>query len=146
MSDQTTTAPSAPNVLTTATTTTTPPTTTTVTFTDAFKTAVISYCEKDDERMKLQKKIKGIKDDLKDLEENIVQFMENNNLPVFDTGEKGLFKSGTKKKTGGINKKLIIEALGKCGQLKDIAKAEEVAEYIYNSRSKENVKFLSRKN
>jgi len=116
-----------------------------VVFTEGFKDAVRNYCEKDDQRMKLQNQLTTIRKELKDLEEQIVSFMDNNNLPVFDTGEKGLFKSATKKKTGGINKKLIIDALGKSGQLKDPKKAQEVAEYIYSSRPTENVKILSRK-
>lgn len=118
----------------------------TITFTDKFKNAVIKYCEKDDQRMKLQKELSEVRADLKDLEEDIVKFMESNNLPIFDTGEKGLFKNTTKKKTKGLSKTLLVEALSKCGQLKDPKKADEVVDYIYKSRPTEDVKVLSRKN
>ena len=116
-----------------------------IVFTDEFKDAVREYCEKDDQRMKLQKQLKGVRSDIKDLEETIVKFMKNNNLPIFDTGEKGLFKSTVQKKRKGLSKQLIIDALSKCGKLKDNAKAEDVATYIYESRPTEDVEKLSRK-
>lgn len=116
-----------------------------IVFTDKFKNAVREYCEKDDQRLKLQTQLNKVRKEIKDLESDIMEFMENNHLPIFDTGEKGLFKSATKKKTGGINKKFLVESLGKCGQLKDPKKAEEVVNYIYDSRPTENIKALSRK-
>lgn len=115
------------------------------TFTDAFKNAVTKYCEKDDKRMKLQNEICSLRKELKNLESDIMKFMDTNDVPMFDTGEKGLFKSATRKKTKGINKKFLIESLAKCGQLKDPKKAEEVVAYIYDSRPTEDVKSLSRK-
>jgi FKBP-type peptidyl-prolyl cis-trans isomerase len=118
----------------------------TLVFTDKFKKAVIEYCEKDDKRMKLQKELRDVRKELKDLEEDIVKFMETNNLPIFDTGEKGLFKNTTQKKTKNLNKTLLIDALSKCGQLKDPKKADQVVDFIYKSRPTENVKVLSRKN
>lgn len=116
-----------------------------VVFTDSFKTAVREYCEKDDERMKLQKQMKTIRSDIKDLEDTIVKFMKDNNLPIFDTGEKGLFKNTVQKRRKGLSKQLIIDALSKSGKLKDDAKAEDVVTYIYESRPTEDVQKLSRK-
>lgn len=117
-----------------------------VIFTDQFKNAVREYCDKDDKRIKLQSQLSEVRKELKDLENDIVKFMESNNLPIFDTGEKGQFKNTIQKKTKGLSKTLIIEALSKCGQLKDPKKADEVVDFIYKSRPTENVKVLARKN
>jgi len=116
-----------------------------IVFTDAFKSAVRDYCEKDDQRMKLQKDLKEIKDEIKELEDTIIKFMNDNKLPIFDTGEKGMFKSTLKKERKGLSKQLIIDALSKCDHLKDPLKAEEVAVFIYNSRPEQSKTILTRK-
>ncbi len=56
-----------------------------------------------------------------------------------------MFKSTTKKKKKGLSKPALLEALGKCGQLKDPAKAGDVVTYIYESLPVETVKELIRK-
>jgi septal ring factor EnvC (AmiA/AmiB activator) len=117
-----------------------------VVFTDAFKNAVRDYCEKDDQRMKLQKQLKDLRADIKDLEDTIVDFMKDNNLPVFDTGEKGLFQSKTQKQRKGLSKQLIIDALKSCEHLDDPTKAEDIAAYIYEKRPIEEKHVLQRKN
>ena len=116
-----------------------------IVFTDTFKDAVREYCEKDDKRMKLQKELKDIRSDISDLEDTIVSFMKVNNLPIFDTGEKGLFKNMTKKTRKGISKQVIIDALTKCPHITDPTKAEEVATFIYDSRPTEEKQSLTRK-
>jgi hypothetical protein len=116
-----------------------------IVFTDAFKNAVRDYCEKDDQCIKLKKELKDVKDELKGLEDTIVKFMNDNNLPIFDTGEKGMFKSSTKKEKKGLSKQIIIDALSKCEHLKDPLKAEEVATFIYNSRPEQSKTILTRK-
>lgn len=116
-----------------------------LTFTDEFKDAVREYCEKDDQRLKLQKELKDIRAEIKDLEDTIVKFMKDNNLPIFDTGEKGLFENKVQQGRKGLSKPLIIEALSKCQHLKDPTKAEEVAKFIYDSRPVEEKVILKRK-
>lgn len=116
-----------------------------IVFTDAFKTAVRDYCEKDDQCMKLKKELKDVNAELKDLEDTIIKFMKDNNLPIFDTGEKGMFKSTTKKQAKGLSKQIIIDALSKCEHLKDPLKAEEVTKFIYESRPIETKTVLTRK-
>ena len=71
--------------------------------------------------------------------------MVDHKLPLFDTKDKGLFKSTTKKETKGLSKELIVNALSKCGQLKDPGKVNEVVQYIYDSRPTEQKTVLVRK-
>ena len=116
-----------------------------INFTDEFKNAVRDYCEKDDQRLKLKKDLKDLNGEINDLEDTIVSFMKDNNLPVFDTGGKGLFKNKVEKKQKGLSKQIIIDALSKCTHLKDPTKAAEVAEFIYKSRPSEEKQTLQRK-
>ena len=113
-------------------------------FTDVFKNAVRDYCEKDDERIKLQKQLKDLRSDIKGLEDVIVVFMKDNNMPMFDTGGKGMFKNDIKQQRKGISKQVIIDALKKCDHV-PTDKAEEVAAYIYESRPTEEKETLIRK-
>lgn len=114
-------------------------------FSDDFKKAVRDYCNKDDQCIALNKQLKLLKSEIKDLEEVIIKHMVDHKLPLFDTKDKGLFKSTTKKETKGLSKELIVNALSKCGQLKDPGKVNEVVQYIYDSRPSEQKTVLVRK-
>lgn len=117
----------------------------TTVFTEEFKDVVREYCEKDDTRAKLQTQITALRKELSDLEDKIIDFMDKSNLPLFDTGDKGMFKSTTVKKKKGISKPAILTALEKCGHLKDPAKAGDVVSFIYDSLPVETKKELTRK-
>jgi hypothetical protein len=114
-------------------------------FSDEFKTAVRDYCAKDDQRLNLNKQLTGIKKDIKELELRIIKHMEQHNLPLFDTKDKGMFQNTVEQKAKGLSKEVLLSALSKCGQLKDPAKAEEVVNFIYESRPVEKKNVLKRK-
>lgn len=113
-------------------------------FSEEFKNAVREYCTKDDQCLTLKKQVKTLQSELKDLEEVIVKHMQDHKLPLFDTKDKGMFKSQTKKETKSLNKELILNALVKCGQLKDSTKANDVVDFIYSSRPTESKTVLVR--
>ena len=106
-------------------------------------THIKSWIEIDNEISKLQKQIKAVRDEKKQLTGNLVDVMKNNEIDCFDINDGKLIylKSKVKKP---INKKTLFSALE--GFFKDDAEmAKQLSEHILNSREETIKESIRRK-
>lgn len=93
-----------------------------------------SYLKIEDEMKVLQKELKDRKEMKKKLNEQLVAIMKSNEIDVFEIagGDKIIYTKNKLK--GGLNKKHLIEYLGKYFQDTPNVNPEEVSNYILDSR------------
>ncbi len=104
-------------------------------------THIRNWIQIDNEISEMQKKIKGFREEKKQLTESLVNVMKNNEIDCFDINDGKLIYSKTKTKKA-INKKTLLDALNKYFK-EDSELAQEVSQHILNSREetiKENIR------
>jgi septal ring factor EnvC (AmiA/AmiB activator) len=103
-----------------------------------FKSTVKRYLQINEHEEKLKEEMKQLKNEKDSIENNIMKFMENNNITDrdIDVGDFKL-KYSTSKKTEGVTKKLIYERLVQF--LNNEQKAKELLDFIYQERNSEMI-------
>lgn len=119
--------------------------TSTAVFTDEFKGWMREYIEKDNRSMELKSQIDDLKDRKKELKDNILKYMKDNEINVFNIPQGGMFRRKQIKKTKGLNKTYLADCLEKCNKLRDDVDADDVVKYIYEHRPTEQIEDLDRK-
>lgn len=114
-------------------------------FSENFRNWMREYIEKDNRYLELKNQMDEIKERKKELKDEILKYMKDNEINVFNTPQAGVFRRKQVKKTKGLNKVFISECLEKCDKLKDDVDVEEVVKYIYDHRPTEEVEELDRK-
>jgi predicted nucleic acid-binding Zn-ribbon protein len=99
--------------------------------TDEFKQMVTNWIEKDDEINEINKELKILKDDKKELETKILNYMEQIELGTLDIGNGKLRKSVSKTK-GALKHDIIQDSLVKI--FKDVQKAHNTTKFILDNR------------
>ena len=99
--------------------------------TDEFKQMVANWINKDDEINELNKELKILKDDKKELETEILNYMEQIELGTLDIGDGKLRKSVSKTK-GALKHDIIQDSLVKI--FKDVQKAHNTTKFILDNR------------
>jgi hypothetical protein len=116
-----------------------------VEFSENFRNWMKEYIEKDNRSIELKSQLDEIKERKKELKDNILKYMKDNEINVFNTPQAGVFRRKQVKKTKGLNKVFISECLEKSNKLKDDADVDEIVKYIYDCRPTEEVEELDRK-
>ena len=104
-------------------------------------THIRSWIQIDNEISEMQKKIKGFREEKKQLTESLVNVMKTNEIDCFDINDGKLIYSKTKTKKA-ISKKILLDALSIYFK-EDDQLVKEVSEHILNSRGetiKENIR------
>lgn len=99
--------------------------------TDEFKKMVANWINKDDEINEINKELKILKDDKKELETEILNYMEQIELGTLDIGDGKLRKSVSKTK-GALKHDIIQDSLVKI--FKDVQKAHNTTKFILDNR------------
>lgn len=99
--------------------------------TDEFKQMVANWIDKDDEINEINKELKILKDDKKELETEILNYMEQIELGTLDIGDGKLRKSVSKTK-GALKHDIIQDSLVKI--FKDVQKAHNTTKFILDNR------------
>ena len=106
-------------------------------------TRIKDWINIDNEITKLQKQIKGYREEKKNMTNSLVDVMKDNEIDCFDINDGKLIYSKSKSKKP-INKKTLLDALQ--GYFKnDDQIAQEVSEHILNSRQEVVKEFIRRK-
>ncbi len=116
-----------------------------VEFSEDFRNWMREYIEKDNRYIELKNQMDELKERKKELKDQILKYMKDNEINVFNTPQAGVFRRKQVKKTKGINKTFLSDCLEKCDKLKDDADVQEVVKYIYEHRETEEVEELDRK-
>ena len=117
-----------------------------VRFTVQFKDDIRAYIEKDDKQTQLNAELKQIRAEKAEIQKRVLQFMEDNNVPMFKTQNGGGFERKIRKTSKSLNKDTLASTLVKSGQLKDASKVDELITYVWNERPKqEKVELLRKK-
>jgi len=101
------------------------------------------FFQKDNERIDLANAKRQVDTELKDIRQQLIEYMKRNGETYFNTPN-GSLELKIKQQKVGIKKDIILEGLKNCGELKDVKKAEEVVEKIWNDRPKEEKTELKR--
>lgn len=98
-----------------------------------FEKWVQSYVDIDNTIKEATKDLKALRQTQTDLDTKIKDYMKKSGIEGMNiTGGKLKIAVSNRKTT--LNKTSIAKALENCGELRDIKKAEEIANFIYNSR------------
>jgi len=110
---------------------------------DQFKRNVTSYCEIDNNVKSFNKQIKELKNQQKQMSEEIMEYMSSNSLEVCNAGNYGVLTLKSSMVKGTLNKDCIRDNLCKFISGNDLSNqkpeqiAETGAEYILNNRPSE---------
>jgi hypothetical protein len=116
----------------------------------SFEENVKKFCEYDDAVKELNKKVKEIKNEQKELCEAIIEHMSSKNLEICNAGTYGILTLRTSEVKSSINKETISDSLqtflNDTKNSKDSIEklAESGAEFIMNNRSTEKRTQLKR--
>lgn len=97
----------------------------------------------DNQMIELQKKLKVMRQEKKELSNILVDIMRNNEIDAFDVNDGKLIYSERKVKTS-MSKKHILKTLGEFFK-DDVEKATEVTELLLNSREEKQSETIKRK-
>ena len=106
-------------------------------------TRIRDWIKIDNEITKLQKQIKGFREEKKNMTTSLVDFMKDNEIDCFDINDGKLIYSKSKCKKP-INKKTLLDALHVYFK-NDDKTAQEVSEHILNSREETIKESIRRK-
>lgn len=111
---------------------------------DQFKNNIKEWINHDNKEKRLKEEINDVKETKERLEEDILNYMERNNIEdreiIIENNSK--LKYSKMKVTETITKKLIIEKLTE--YYKNENKAKEITDYIYSDRKSELKKYLKK--
>jgi hypothetical protein len=99
--------------------------------TTEFKDLVITWVEIDDNIRKLNAQLKELKDDKKQYEQSVLQYLESIGENVIDISD-GKLRRNVSKTKGALKQELIQSALTDCTN--DPDKAVQMTNYIMNKR------------
>jgi hypothetical protein len=99
--------------------------------TEEFKQSVIEWVKKDDTIRNLNNEMKQIKIEKKELEQNILNFMEETEIDVFEIGDGKLRKSVSKTK-GALKQEIIQNSLMHI--FKNTHQASSTTKFILDNR------------
>ena len=112
--------------------------------TDEFKNSVVNWVSIDDKIKELNSKIKELKEEKKEDEVVIIEYLEKYNQDMIDITGGKLKKNVTKTQTP-LKKDLISSALNEL--INDSHKAEEMTDFIFSKRqTKEKINLRRMKN
>lgn len=99
--------------------------------TEEFKQMIAEWISKDDEIKEINKELKDLKDDKKQLENYILSYMEKIDLGTLDIGDGKLRRSVSKTK-GALKHEIIQNSLVKI--FNDVQKAHHTTKFILDNR------------
>lgn len=99
--------------------------------TEDFKNMVIDWVKKDDEIRELSKDLKELKDERKNLEELILEYMSKINVDMFEIGDGKLRKNVSKTKCA-LKHNIIQDSLVQI--FHDVQKAHKTTQFILDNR------------
>lgn len=108
---------------------------------DHLKEVVIAWFAIDDKIKELSAELKEYKDEKKQVEEYIIEYMNKQEEEMIETTNGNIIKQ-TKESKSGINADLIVEALTKL--VNDQAKALEITNQILQNRTTKQVTTIKR--
>ena len=103
-----------------------------------------SWISHDDEIKNLQKRLKECKLEKKQLTENLLDIMKNNDIDCFDINDGKLLIHKTKTKCP-LNKKTLIQSLEKYFERMPNIDTDEVSNFILDSREIKEIENIKRK-
>ena len=105
--------------------------------------SIRDWIQVDNEMRTLQDRLKKLRKSKKDITENLVGVMKNNEIDCFDINDGKLIYSKSKVKKA-ISKKTLFSALESYFE-KDLESAKQLSEYILNSREESVKESIRRK-
>ncbi len=111
---------------------------------DEQRSTIQRYIELDDEINELNARIKQLRNERKELEDDLIVMLNVVNKPVREGDVVLATKKKAKQET--VNQKFLAEKLAQSGELIDATKADSIIKNIYKNRSKTEDYALVRKN